>query len=133
MIVRDGRRHLHLRRGITLMEVLATLLLVGIVLPVAMHGITLSMQAASSARHRTEAAQLAEWKLNELLALRDANTLSGSGTFGDDWPEYRWEAESTQADYGTYDVAVTVRWAERGQERSLTLASIVYPNGAVTE
>jgi general secretion pathway protein I len=117
---------------VTLVEVLATLVLVGIVLPVAMHGITLSMQAASRARHTTEAGQLAEAKLNELLVLRDPTTLTGSGDFGEDWPEYRWTSAYLAADYNTYEVTVTVLWTERGQERSVALTTLIYPSSSTT-
>ena len=47
---RPGRRVA--RRGVSLVEVLATLVLVGIVLPAAMAGVTLSLRAASLARHQ---------------------------------------------------------------------------------
>ena len=108
---------------------LATLVLVGIVLPVAMYGLTLSLQAASRARHTTEAGQLAEAKLNELLVLRDSTVLTGSGDFGEDWPEYRWTSDFVAADYNLYEVTVTVLWTERGQDRSVALTTLIYPTG----
>jgi len=48
--------HHHRRAGFTLVEVLATIMLLAIVLPVAMRGVTISTQTASTARRRTEAA-----------------------------------------------------------------------------
>ena len=56
------------RRGITLMEVLATLLFLGIVLPATMGALSTCLQAASTARHRQEAALLAQVQLNEMIA-----------------------------------------------------------------
>jgi prepilin-type N-terminal cleavage/methylation domain-containing protein len=120
------RRHLR-QRGLTLVEVLATLVLVAIVLPVTMKGVTLSMQSAARARHMTEAAQLAESKINEMLVLRDTMYLSGSGDFGQDWPEYRWTSTAAAANYGVYEVTVTVSWLERGSERSVSMSTLVYP------
>lgn len=117
-------------RGVTLMEVLATLLLVAIVLPAVMRGVTVSMQAAARARHQTEAAALAEAKLNELLASSDTNLPTGSGEFGIDWPDYRWETSAVSRDLGLYEITVVVRWTERGAERMYELTSLMYPQTA---
>ena len=54
------------RAGFTLIEVLAALVLIGVVLPVAMKGVSIAMQAASHARHTGEAVELARHKLTEL-------------------------------------------------------------------
>jgi prepilin-type N-terminal cleavage/methylation domain-containing protein len=124
-----GRR----RRGVTLVEVLATLVLVGIVLPVAMRGITMSMQAASRARHLTEATMLAESKLNELAVTASSMGLTaGTGDFGADWPEYQWESEWVAREYGVYELTVGVSWVERGLARSTSISTLVYPD-ATTE
>ena len=114
------------RRGLSLIEVLATLVLVGIVLPAAMKGVTLSLRAASLARHQQEASQLAEMRLTEVLALADSSVLAGSGTFAPDWPEYSWEAQTYTADFGLTEVEVRVTWLERGIERAVTLSTLVY-------
>src|SRR5688500_7535196 len=66
------RRH---HRGFTLAEVLATLVLVGLVLPAVMKGISLALAASDDARRRVEAVGLAENKLTELTA-----DMSTSGT-----------------------------------------------------
>ena len=57
-----------LARGFTLVEALAALVLVAIVLPVAMRGVSLALTMASETTRRTEAMVLAEAKLAELLA-----------------------------------------------------------------
>lgn len=113
-------------RGLSLIEVLATLVLVGIVLPAAMKGVTLSLRAASLARHQQEASQLAEMRLNEVLALEDSSVLAGSGSFAPDWPEYSWQAQTYTADFGLTEVEVRVTWLERGLERAVTLSTLVY-------
>jgi prepilin-type N-terminal cleavage/methylation domain-containing protein len=121
------------RRGLSLIEVLATLVLVGIVLPAAMKGVTLSLRAASLARHQQEASQLAEMRLNEVLALEDSSVLAGSGSFAPDWPEYSWQAQTYTADFGLTEVEVRVTWLERGIERSVTLSTIVYDMPTIEE
>lgn len=121
-------------RGFTLVEVLATLVLLGIVVPVAMRGVSVGLAAASTARHTAEAASLAEAKLNELIIDGAWQTSGTSGEFPDH-PAYRWTCDNVSRDYGTNEVAVTVTWMQRGQERRLTLTTLVYPNanGAATE
>ena len=61
--IRSGRR-----RGFTLIEVLAALLLIGIVLPVIMQGFSIATRVGSTAKRRTEAGALADAKLTELVA-----------------------------------------------------------------
>lgn len=87
------------RAGFTLVEVLAALLMVAIVLPLAMKGVTIASATASAARHRSEASTLAQSKLDELVALQSMRTTQGvgsatamSGDFGNDWPGYQWSA-----------------------------------------
>src|SRR5882724_9304418 len=86
------------RRGFTLIEVLAALVLLAIVLPAAMRGVTVASSAASSAQKRTKAAALAASKLQELLATGQYENGNLSGDFGsDEGPEYngfRWEAQT---------------------------------------
>ena len=116
------------RRGFTLVEVLATLVLIGVVLPVAMNGVALALSAASNARHTTEAAQLAQNKLNELVLTGDWSLSGTSGDFAPDWPAYRWTVESgttNSNDYGLTEVRVWVFWTDRGRERALSVATLV--------
>ncbi|HEV2296164.1 MAG TPA: type II secretion system protein [Tepidisphaeraceae bacterium] len=114
-------------RGFTLVEVLATLVLLGIIVPVAMRGVSIGLAAASTARRTAEAASLAQAKLNELVL---DGTWQTSGTTGDfpDHPEYRWTCANVSRDYGTYEVALTVTWTQRGHERMLSLSTLVYPD-----
>jgi Tfp pilus assembly protein PilV len=113
-------------------EVLATLLFLGIVLPATMGAISVCLQAASSARHRQEASLLAEAHLNELLVLRDSSQIASSGNFGPEWPEYAWEATTRQSDFNLTEVSLTVTWIERGRPRSLTLTTLLYPDDLLT-
>ena len=91
-------------RGFTLVEVLATLMLLGIVMPVAMKGVSIALAAAEKARHTAEAATLAETKLNDLLT-QGVNSASGlTGDFSPDHPEYQWSYQSAPRDYGITEV-----------------------------
>ncbi|MDB5289309.1 MAG: type secretion system protein [Phycisphaerales bacterium] len=123
------------RRGFTLVEVLAATLLVGITLPVIMRGIDMSLTLASMTRHRSEAGALAESKLNDLVAEGTWQSGSLSGDFGTDSPEYTWTGElqswgTGQGVAGTNNVQqldVHVFWnAPDGSQRSVTLSTFVY-------
>ena len=114
--------------GFTLVEVLATLVLLGIVVPVAMRGVSMALAAASTARRTAEAASLAQAKLNELIIDGTWQTSGTTGDFSPDHPEYRWTCANAARDYGTYEVALTVTWTQRGRERSLSLTTLVYPD-----
>jgi prepilin-type N-terminal cleavage/methylation domain-containing protein len=61
------------RKAFTLIEVLATLLLMAIVLPAVMQGVSIALASASNARQRTEAAQVAQSQLALLLATTQWN------------------------------------------------------------
>ena len=116
------------RPAFTLVEVLATLALIGIVIPVALRGVTLSLNAASHAKHQAEAATLAETKLSEVIAQGDWSFGNSSGEFGPEWPLYRWTCETTNPDpnVNVTEVTVTVTWTQRGKERAATVATFIY-------
>ena len=121
------------RCGFTLIEVLATLMLVAIVLPVVMNGLTLCLATAGHARSQAEAASLAQTKLTELLVSEDVQQAALSGDFGTDWPGYRWAAQVTAWEGTTLrQVEVTVTWKQRGRDRALTLTTLVYVPGVTS-
>ena len=110
--------------GFTLVEVLATLVLIGIILPIAMRGVSLARQAEAHARRMSEATSLAEAKLNELVA--DGTWASGtlSGDFSPEQPDYQWQCLTATRDYGLTEVVIRVTWLERGQIRQLVVATL---------
>src|SRR5581483_5586178 len=81
--------------GFTLIEVLVTMLLLSILVPVLMEGLTLSLHAASSSRHKIEAANIAQDQLNILVTSGDwtSNPQGNTGV-------YTWQCQSTSQDYG---------------------------------
>ena len=115
------------RRAFTLVELMATLVLLAVILPVAMKGISMAIRTAGDARERTEAASLAETKLAELLT--SGAWLGGnlSGDFGEDGPQYGWNAETSEWE-GAQLLLLTVRveWTSRGRQRAVALSTLVY-------
>jgi len=115
-------------RGFTLIEVLATLVLLGIVVPVAMRGVSVALAAATTARRTAEAATLADAKLNELIADGSWQTSGNTGDFAPDHPEYTWVCENASRDYGMSEVVLRVKWMQRGAEKVVTISTLIYQN-----
>ena len=121
-------------RGMTLVEVLATIVMVGIVLPAAMEAVSVSMQASDNGRARAEAAGLAEAKLNEIVATGDWQFGNAAGEFGEPWPDYRWGMSVTdwEADATLKEISVRVLWTRRGQDRMVELTTLLYQGQTTT-
>ena len=115
------------RRGFTFAELLATMVLIGIIMPVAMRTIALCTRMGGLSRKETEAACLARTKLTELTTSEDWQSSARAGDFGSDWLGYRWAADVTNwTDSIVSQVDVTVLWQSQGQERSVKLSTLVY-------
>ena len=119
------------RCGYTLIEVLVALLVVGIVLPVAMQGISLATTLGGDARLRTRAAALAQMKLQELVISGAWQVGQLAGDFQEIAPGsagYQWQATLGDWSGGNMrELAVTVTWSRRGHERRIVLTTLVDP------
>ena len=114
--------------GFTFIELLATIVLIGIIMPVAMRSIGLCTWLGGHSRGQIEAASLARTKLTELTSSQDWKTGEKRGDFGTDWPGYQWTlAVSNWTDSVVSQLDLTVTWQSQGQQRSLTLSTLVYP------
>jgi prepilin-type N-terminal cleavage/methylation domain-containing protein len=115
------------RRGFTIVELLATLALVGIVLPVVVHGVLLCLETAAFATQQAEAAALARSKLEELVATGQWYESEMEGDFGEDRPEYRWASLTGEwEDSRLSELIVFVSWTRRGQEHVVVLGTLIY-------
>jgi prepilin-type N-terminal cleavage/methylation domain-containing protein len=113
-------------KGFTLVEVLAAVVFMAIVIPVAMHGVSLATSVAGSARRNAEAAELAQSKMSELQVTRGWQTGNLSGDFGEDHAEYRWMAELAPWEVGTLQqLHVHVLWNAAGREQQVTVTTLV--------
>ena len=68
------------------------MLLLAIVLPAVMNGVASVSSTANNSATRSEAATLAQAKLNELVVTNEWQGSLLAGDFGPDWPEYKWQA-----------------------------------------
>jgi type II secretion system protein I len=119
------------RSGFTMVEVLASLALVAVILPVAMQGISLAMGAADLARDRIEAGGLAEAKLNEVLADGSWQNGDESDDYGTERPGWNWALTVEDWSGTTIQlVEVTVTWKSRGRERSVAIATLASAGSA---
>lgn len=113
--------------GFTFAELLVTVVLIGIIMPVAMQTIALCTRLAGLSRKETEAASLARTRLTELVSSGDWQSSGKAGDFGSDWPGYRWTADvSNWTDAVVSQVDVTVHWQSQGLDRSVTLSTLAY-------
>lgn len=115
------------RRGFTLIEALVAMALMAIVLPVAMQGISIALSLSSDARRRSEAATLARMKLDELVVTTEWNGGQLRGSFGDDWPDYEWQAtlNNWNIDSQMRELTVEVTWPWRSSRRSVVMSTLV--------
>ena len=112
----NGRDHFKPRRcsalrrqaGFTLAEVLAALVFMAIVIPVAVQGLRIASRAGSVAEREALGARLAERKLNELVVTREWQSAARKGTVQEGWQTYSWTLDSEP-------------WAEDGAMRLLTV------------
>ena len=115
-------------RGFTLVELLAALVLVAAILPVAMRGISMATTVAGLTGQRMTATTLAENAMADLLVTQGWRDGSLTGDFADvGHPEFTWRAEV--ADWhgiALQQLTVTVSWERRGHDRDVSLSTLVY-------
>jgi len=126
------------RRGFTIVEVLATMALMAVVLPVVMRGLSIAQQTASATKHMHQAASLAQSKLNQLATEAQYSTGTSAaggnqtGDFAPEFPEFHWNSVTTQRDYGLTELDLSVTWLERTQERSIVVSTLYLPAGTTS-
>jgi hypothetical protein len=94
IVVRTNRPSFRSCAAFTLAEVLAALLFMAIVIPVAMQGLRIASQAGSVAERKAVGARLADSKLNELIVTGQWQSTAQKGTIQEGWQSYPWQLES---------------------------------------
>lgn len=123
-LIRDA----HAGSGFTLIEALATLMLIAIVLPVVMRGIAMGAATAGATQRKLEAATLAETKLAKLIINRDYQFDQRDGDFEEErMPGYQWTAtvDNFNSEYLKH-IRVKVKWMRKNSERSIAVSTLIY-------
>lgn len=81
-------------RGFTLAEVLAALLLMAILIPVTMHGVTVASRAGMLGQRKTTAIRIAERVLEEQIVSGQMATATPNGTIVEGNVSYPWTMRS---------------------------------------
>ena len=117
-------------RGFTLAEVLAALLFMAIVVPVAMEGLHIASLAGAVAQRKGQAARIAERVLNESLVTTNWSQSIQSGTTIEGQRQFRWTLRNdpwTQdpAQNVMHQLSVEVLFAAQNREYSVKLSTLV--------
>jgi general secretion pathway protein I len=115
------------RAGFTLVEVLAAMAFLAILVPVLVGAMSTANRSAVTAERAAIAMQLADNKLAEMLVENSWSGGSNTGDFGEDWPGYRWELQSTNWTEVSEltELTLLVHFQVQGQERSVELSTLV--------
>src|SRR5437867_5810141 len=114
----------------TLAEVMAALVLMAILIPVALEGLSIASRAGEVATRKDQAALVAERILNEQIVTTNWNTAVQNGTVRQGILDFRWTLRN---DPWTVDLtqnsmrplSVEVVFAARGQDYSVKMATLV--------
>jgi type II secretory pathway pseudopilin PulG len=116
--------------GFTLAEVLAALLFMAIVVPVAMEGLHIASRAGAVAQRKGEAARIAQRVLVENLVTTNWNQSVQSGSTLEGQREFRWTLRSdpwTQdpAQNVLRQLSVDVTFTAQNREYTVTMSTLV--------
>jgi type II secretion system protein I len=118
---RPGRR-----RGFTLVEVLASLLLMAIVIPVAMDGMSVASRVGILGQRKAAAMRVAERVLNELMIEQQTQQSSSTGTAVDGDTSYPWtmRVENWSED-AMQQLTVTVTFTVQGNNYEVGVTTLL--------
>jgi type II secretory pathway pseudopilin PulG len=112
--------------GFTLAEVLAALLFMAIVIPVAMQGLSIASRAGAVAERKREAARVAERLLNETLVTTNWSQSAQSGVVKEMDREYQWRLRSERWTQSTMQLlTVEVTFPVQGKDYAVQLSTLV--------
>jgi len=114
------------RAGFTLAEVLAALVFMAIVIPVALQGLSIASKAGQVAVRKTEAARVAERVLNESIVTTNWSRAGLSGTVMEGIHQFQWQIRNdawSQSPLRT--LSVQVNYTVQGQPYDVRLSTLV--------
>ena len=121
------------RGGVTLIEALIAIVIVAVILPLALSGVSHALQAADQTRKQDVARRLAETRLARVVADGSWQSSALSGTFdatqdGEDADAFAWQVSLTPwRDPAVQIIVMTVSWGSVEAGQAVTLTSLVTP------
>lgn len=114
-------------RAFTLIEVLAALLMMAIVIPVAMEGMSVVSRVGVLGQRKAAAMRVAERLLNELVIENQQQPQSsGSGTIADGDTTYPWTMRSEPwSEDAMLQLTVTVNFVVRGNTYEVSVSTLL--------
>ena len=115
-------------RGFTLVEVLAALLMMAIIIPVAMEGMSVASRAGILGQRKAAAMRVAERVLNEVVVTGDTQQTTSSGTLEQGDAQYNWAMRSeTWSEDAMIQLTVTVTFQLQGNPYDVSLSTLIAP------
>jgi len=117
------------RAGFTLAEVLAAMLFMAIVLPVAVAGLRIASLAGEVGSRKAVACRIADRVLNEAVVTGQLNKGSQSGTIHEGVLDYRWTMTIEPSGLDTLRAAtVEVTFPAQGRDYDVSVTTLVDPS-----
>jgi prepilin-type N-terminal cleavage/methylation domain-containing protein len=114
------------RRGFTLAEVLAALLMMAIIIPVAMEGMSVSSRIGVLGQRKAAAMRVAERMLNELIVESQTQQASTSGTALEGETAYPWSMKSQSwPEDAMVELIVTVTFTVQGNDYDVSASTLI--------
>jgi prepilin-type N-terminal cleavage/methylation domain-containing protein len=115
-------------RAFTLVEVLAALLLMAIIIPVAMDGMSVASRAGVLGQRKAAAMRVAERVLNSLIIEGETQQGSNSGNTLDGDINYPWTMKSeTWSEDAMLHLTVTVTFSVQGNNYDVSASTLLAP------
>ena len=122
---RSASRHGQGVKAFTLAEVLAALLFMAIVIPVALQAMRVASRAGVLAERKREAARVAEKILNESIVTTNWNKSALSGTVQEADREYRWQLRNESwSESNMRLLSVQVDFPVQGEDYSVKMSTL---------
>ena len=110
--------------GFTLLEIMFAVSIIAISVVAVFGSQSQSLSLANEAKFNTTASLLAQSKMAETEAIKPEDLMSGSGDFGEDFPEYQWNLTVEDLEFSSIEetkhlkqIGLTVSYGQTGRYR----------------
>ncbi len=118
--------HSHNSAGFTLAEVLAALMFMAIVVPVAIEALHIASAAGEVAERKAEAVRVAERVLTENIVMGSWNQSSQNGTYSENGHEFRWMLRNEPwQDASMRQLTAEVTYNAQDREHAVRLSTLL--------